>query len=116
MVAGDGTRRRLRSVKELPVLNTVISALLAAAPTPEPWTVDPAPPPGMDFVANTFFGWGKWILIGAGVLGLFICAGMMIIGRRNRSATAVDGATGIPWVLAGLAVASLAGGIVTTVL
>lgn len=89
---------------------------VVAAPTPEPWKVGPDAPPGMDVVANTFFGWGKWVLIAAGALGLFICAGMMIIGRRNRSATAVDGATGIPWVLAGLATAALAGGVVTTVL
>jgi hypothetical protein len=98
------------------VITELYVKALAAAPAPDPWNVAPDAPPGMNTVANTFFGWGKWVLIAAGVLGLLICAGMMIIGRRNRSATAVDGATGIPWVLAGLAVAALAGGVVTTVL
>ena len=56
--------------------------VLAQPPNP-----DPVAPPGMAEVADTFLGWGKWILLIAGVLGMFICAGMMIIGRRNRSAT-----------------------------
>ena len=49
-------------------------------------------------------------------MGFFICAGMMIIGRRNRSQTAVDGAAGVPWVLAGLALTTLAAGIAGVVL
>lgn len=89
------------------------AALAAAAPTPAPAAPNPAPaaPPGMEAIATTFLGWGKWILLVAGVLGFMICAGMMIIGRRNRSQTAVDGAAGVPWVLAGLALTSLAAGI-----
>lgn len=100
----------------------VASAHLAllAQPTPapggNPWDAPADTPPGLDVLGPMLFGWGKWILLAAGVLGCFICAGQMIIGRRNRSATAVDGATGIPWVLAGLTVAALAGGIVTVVL
>ncbi|GGM66534.1 hypothetical protein GCM10011608_59760 [Micromonospora sonchi] len=79
---------------------------------------DPAPsaPPGMDAIAADFLAWGKWILLVAGVLGFMICAGMMIIGRRNRSQTAVDGAAGVPWVFAGLALTSLAAGIAGVVL
>jgi hypothetical protein len=78
---------------------------------------DPAPqaPPGMQEVADQFIGWGKWILVVAGVLGMFISAGMMIIGRRNRSATAVDGAAGVPWVLGGLFLAAVAASIVGAV-
>ena len=56
-----------------------------------------------------FLGWGKWTLIVGGVLGMFICGGMMILGRRNRSSTAVDGATGIPWVLGGLTLGAIGG-------
>jgi hypothetical protein len=41
---------------------------------------------------------------------------MMILGRRNRSATAVDGATGIPWILGGLTVISLSAGLVGALL
>ena len=96
------------------VLKLVVGAQSALlAPTPGPLAPNPTPeaPPGMETVAGTFLGWGKWVLLVAGVLGFFICAGMMIIGRRNRSQTAVDGAAGVPWVLAGLALTSLAAGI-----
>ncbi len=85
--------------------------VLADPPNPAP-----TPIPGMDGVADMFLGWGKWALIVGGVLGLFICGGMMILGRRNRSATAVDGATGIPWVLGGLTVGAIAAGVVGVVL
>jgi hypothetical protein len=85
-------------------------AVLAQAPNPAP-----VAPPGMESVAEQFIGWGKWILIVAGVLGMFICAGMMIIGRRNRSATAVDGAAGVPWVLGGLFLGAVAASLVGAV-
>jgi hypothetical protein len=92
---------------------------LGAAPSPGPgWNLDPQPvaPPGMEEVAATFLGWGKWVLMVSGVLGFMICAGMMIVGRRGRSQTAVDGAAGVPWVLAGLSLTGLAAGIATVVL
>jgi hypothetical protein len=82
-------------------------------PVPDP---NPSAPPGMDAVASTFISWGKWALLVAGVLGFVVSAGMMVIGRRNRSQTAVDGAAGVPWVLAGLALTSLAAGIASVVL
>jgi len=61
-------------------------------------------------------GWLKWSGLVAGVVGLGICAIMMILGRRNRSNMAVDGAAGIPWVLGGLSLLSLASGLVGAVL
>ena len=90
-----------------------------AAPTPAPGGgLDPAPQPipGLGTAASMFLGWGKWSLIVGGVLGMFICGGMMILGRRNRSSTAVDGATGIPWVLGGLTLGAIAATVVGTVL
>jgi hypothetical protein len=89
-----------------------------AAPTPAPGNLDPGPQeiPGLGAVATMFLGWGKWALIVGGVLGMFICGGMMILGRRNRSSTAVDGATGIPWVLGGLTLGAVAATIVGAVL
>jgi hypothetical protein len=92
-------------------LPDLAQAILLQPPNP-----DPVAPPGMEEVATQFLGWGKWILLIAGVLGMFICAGMMIIGRRNRSATAVDGAAGVPWVLGGLFLAAVAASIVGAVL
>jgi hypothetical protein len=65
-----------------------------AAPNPSPIA-----PPGLDAVADQLLGWLKWVGIIAGVVGFGLCAMMMILGRRNRSNMAVDGATGIPWVL-----------------
>ena len=96
----------------------VMTGLAAPEPTPGGGVPNPAPVPvpGLDAVANTFLGWGKWTLIVAGVLGMFICGGMMILGRRNRSSTAVDGATGIPWVLGGLTLGSIGAAVVGVVL
>lgn len=92
--------------------------VLAAPSPPSGSGIDPDPQeiPGLGPVASMFLGWGKWALIVGGVLGMFICGGMMILGRRNRSSTAVDGATGIPWVLGGLTIGAIAATIVGTVL
>lgn len=72
----------------------------------------PSPPPGLDDKVNTLLSWGKWAVLICGVAGLFICAGQMAIGRKNRSTFAADGATGIPWVLGGLSLAATASSIV----
>ena len=84
---------------------------LAQVPNPAPIA-----PPGLEGPVSTFLGWLKWGGLIAGMIGLVVCGVMMMVGRRNRSATAVDGAAGIPWVLAGLTVVSLASGIVSAVL
>ena len=85
--------------------------LLAAVPNP-----GPIAPPGMGGPAGQMLGWLKWVGLVAGMVGLGMCAIMMILGRRNRSNMAVDGATGIPWVLGGLSLMSLASGLVGAVL
>jgi hypothetical protein len=61
---------------------------------------------------NTILGWLKWGVLVSGVAGLLICSGTMTIGHRNRATFAADGATGIPWVLAGLSLAAVAATIV----
>jgi hypothetical protein len=88
-----------------------VVSVLADPPNPAP-----QPIPGMGPVADMFLGWGKWALLVGGVLGMFICGGMMILGRRNRSSTAVDGATGIPWVLGGLTLGAVGAAVVGVVL
>lgn len=88
-----------------------VQVLAAGAPNPAPQA-----PPGLEQTANMFLGWVKWGGLVAGVLGLGICAIMMMLGRRNRSTTAVDGATGIPWVLGGLSVMALGSGVVGSIL
>jgi hypothetical protein len=69
-------------------------------------------PPGLSGPVNMILGWGKWGVMVCGVAGLLICGGKMAIGHRNRAAFAADGATGVPWVLAGLSVAAVAASIV----
>jgi len=83
------------------------SALAAGVPNPAPLA-----PPGLAGPVNTLLGWWKWGALVAGVFGLIGCGAMMAIGRRNRSSLAADGATGIPWVLAGLTLIALSSGIV----
>lgn len=75
---------------------------------------DPAPvaPPGLSGDMSTLLAWWKWGALVAGVFGLTGCGAMMAIGRRNRSSLAADGASGIPWVLAGLTLIALSSGIV----
>jgi hypothetical protein len=69
-------------------------------------------PPGLSTPVNTILGWLKWGVLVSGVAGLLICSGKMTIGHRNRATFAADGATGIPWVLAGLSLAAVAATIV----
>jgi hypothetical protein len=75
---------------------------------------NPAPkaPPGMAGPVDTLLAWWKWGALVAGVFGLVGCGAMMALGRRNRSSLAADGASGIPWVLAGLTLIALSSGIV----
>ncbi|MFI0351016.1 hypothetical protein [Actinomadura sp. 9N407] len=72
----------------------------------------PAAPPGLDTKINVLLSWGKYGVMICGLAGLLYCAGQMGIGRKNRSALAADGATGIPWALAGLSLAATAAPIV----
>jgi hypothetical protein len=82
-------------------------------PTPDPGLNPPASPvPGLDGVATTFLGWLRWTLAVCGVVGLLICGIMMAVGRRGRSAFAAEGAAGIPWVIGGLTLGTVAANIV----
>ncbi|GAA2614057.1 hypothetical protein GCM10010411_56200 [Actinomadura fulvescens] len=78
-------------------------------PVPDP---PPVAPPGLDKKMELLLSWGKYAVLICGLAGLFICAGQMAIGRKNRSTFAADGATGIPWVLGGLSLAVSAASIV----
>jgi hypothetical protein len=82
--------------------------------TPAVNVLNPPPqaPPELEGKMNTLLGWGKWGVMVCGIAGLFICAGQMAIGRKNRSTFAADGATGVPWVLGGLSLVATASAIV----
>jgi hypothetical protein len=89
------------------VLRALPSALSGGVPNPAPKA-----PPGLSGTVSTLLAWWKWTALIAGVFGLVGCGAMMAIGRRNRSTLAADGASGIPWVLAGLTLIALSSGIV----
>jgi hypothetical protein len=95
------------------VLHDVVATLgdLLAIPNPEP-----KPIPGLEGVASDFISWLRWLLMIGGVAGLLICGIMMAVGRRNRSAYAAEGASGIPWVIGGLALGMVATSIVAGIL
>lgn len=92
---------------------SVTDLIFLAENVPNP---EPAPPPGTRALFGDWISWGKYVAMFAGVIGLIACSVMMSLGRRNRHHMAADGAAGIPWVVAGLSLASLAVGIVTTVM
>ena len=92
-------------------LHVILGELASTVPNPAP-----SAPPGLAGQASMFLAWLKWIGIVAGMVGLGMCALMMIVGRRGRSSMAVDGATGIPWVLAGLSLLVLSSGLVSAIL
>ncbi|GIG57112.1 hypothetical protein Lfu02_14840 [Longispora fulva] len=83
---------------------------------PNPLNPPPAPPPGLEKPAELFLSWMKWGALLAGGVGFTISAVMMIAGRRNRSAMAADGASGIPWIIGGLSLASAGAGLAALIL
>jgi len=85
--------------------------LVVEVPNPSP-----VAPPGLAGPTSLMLGWLKYAGLVSGVVGLGVCAIMMILGRRNRSTMAVDGASGVPWVLGGLSLMSFSAGLVGAVL
>lgn len=101
-----------------------MTALLAAA-TDFGWDAmilaqgiapNPQAPPGLAPQINTFLGWMMWIGLATGIGGFMASGIMMSVGRRNRSAMAADGAAGIPWNVAGLALIGLAVSLASAIL
>ena len=78
---------------------------LGAAPVSTP---SPQAPPGIGAVSDQLISWLTWGALAAGVVGLLVCAGMVVVGRRHRGGLAQDGLVGSLWVVTGLALASLA--------
>jgi hypothetical protein len=82
-----------------------------STPVPNP---PPQAPPGIEEVADQLIGWLKWGVLTAGMIGILVCAGMIIVGRRQRGGLAQEGLVGSLWVMGGLALASLAAVLVDT--
>ena len=88
---------------------SAIATPSAAVQVPDP---PASPPPGLTVPVRMILGWVKWGTVVAGIIGLTVCALMMMVGRRSRSSVAADGAAGIPWVLLGLMLAAASSAIV----
>jgi drug/metabolite transporter (DMT)-like permease len=93
------------------MLSSFITEALIQAPNPAP-----VAPPGAASLGTDIISWFKWVALIAGVAGLIACGIMMMIGRRNRSSMAADGASGIPWAVGGLMVVSLASVVVSAII
>jgi hypothetical protein len=94
------------------MLSDVLAAIpIPTIPVPDP---PPEPPPGLANFGNQIIAWLKWGVLIGGMVGMLICSGMVILGRRNRSSVAQDGLVGSVWVIGGLAMASVASVIVGT--
>ncbi|MCI0689926.1 MAG: hypothetical protein L0Y54_22215 [Sporichthyaceae bacterium] len=98
----------MRSIR-LRHLALPLSVVLQPNPAPEA-------PPGLEALGSDLIAWTKWAALIAGVVGLIVCGIMMIIGRRNRSGLAVEGAIGIAWAISGLLVVGAAGLLVSGLL
>lgn len=86
---------------------------LADAPNvPDP---QPSAPGKLGEASNAFIAWLKWGGMVVGVAGVIICGVMMMVGRRNRSHLAVEGASGLMWVGMGLSIVVLSASLVTTI-
>jgi hypothetical protein len=79
--------------------------LPGSEPAPNP---PPQAPPGIAELADQVIAWLKWGVLAAGMVGILVCAGMIIIGHRRRGGLAQEGLIGSVWVLGGLALASVA--------
>lgn len=73
----------------------------------------PDMPDGLKQLTKTLLGWLSGAVLVASIGGILICAGMIVIGRRNRNQMATDGIVGVVWVLGGLALAASASGLVS---
>ena len=80
-----------------------------ASPGPQ-IPVDPGPvaPPGVADKVSAIIGWVHWGAYAAGILALMLAGITMMVGKRNRSSMAADGASHLSWIIAGLLVVSVA--------
>jgi hypothetical protein len=85
-----------------------LSALVALGTTEPVSSPSPRAPEGIGAVADQLISWLTWGALAAGVVGLLVCAGMVVVGRRHRGGLAQDGLVGSLWVVTGLTLASLA--------
>lgn len=88
----------------------VLSAGPAAADITPP---TPTRPPGTEGL-TTLLNWGMWLVTFAGIVGVFIAAGSMMLSHRRGEGG--EQASKLGWVLGGCCVAAAAGPVVNMLL
>jgi hypothetical protein len=86
----------------------VVLGPLSSGGSPDTPNPPPQAPPGIGALAEQVIAWLKWGVLAAGMIGILVCAGMIIVGRRRHGGLAQEGLIGSLWVLGGLALASVA--------
>ena len=92
------------------------AALVASAAAPAAADI-PAPtprrPPGTDGL-TTLLNWGMWMVTFAGIIGVLVAAGSMMLAHRRGEGG--EQASKLGWVLGGCCVAAASGPIVNVLL
>ncbi len=92
------------------MLATVLVAGPAAADVGAP---SPTRPPGTEGL-DTLLSWGMWLVTFAGIVGVLIAAGSMMLAHRRGEGG--EQASKLGWVLAGCCMAAAAAPIVNVLL
>ncbi|MCU0263998.1 MAG: hypothetical protein MUF09_10080 [Candidatus Nanopelagicales bacterium] len=87
-----------------------LSAGPAAADIPPP---TPSRPPGTEGL-TTLLNWGMWLVTFAGIVGVFIAAGSMMLSHRRGEGG--EQASKLGWVLGGCCVAAASAPVVNMLL
>jgi hypothetical protein len=96
-----------------PVLAAALVGLSAGPAAADITPPTPTRPPGTEGL-TTLLNWGMWIVTFAGIVGVLIAAGSMMISHRRGEGG--EQAAKLGWVMGGCCVAAAAGPIVNVLL
>ena len=94
----------------------VNAAILALPPTPAAADVtqpSPVRPPGTEGL-TTLLNWGMWLVTFAGIVGVLIAAGSMMLAHRRGEGS--EQAAKLGWVMGGCCVAAASASVVNVLL
>ena len=97
----------------IPAVN---AAILALTPTPAVADVtqpSPVRPPGTEGL-TTLLNWGMWLVTFAGIVGVLIAAGSMMLAHRRGEGS--EQAAKLGWVMGGCCVAAASASVVNVLL
>ena len=96
-----------------PLLALGLLALSASPAAADVNAPTPQRPPGTEGL-TTLLNWGMWVITFAGIVGVLIAAGSMMLAHRRGEGG--EQASRLGWVLGGCCVAAAAGPIVNVLL